>query len=143
MIILDTNVLSETFRPAPSDAVLRWLAAQEPLSVFTTTITQAEVLYGIEALPAGKRRAQLSAAINAVLANEFSGRILPFDEEAARVFPQIVTGRDALGRPIAQFDAMIAAIARSRRATLATRNSSDFEHCGLRVINPWTEGVRR
>ena len=138
MIILDTNVLSEAFRPSPSESVIGWLAAQEPLSVFTTTITQAELLYGVELLPAGKRRTRLSAALEKVLAAEFHGRILPFDEDAARLFPKIVAGRDAWGRPISQFDAMIAAIARSHRAELATRNTGDFEHCGLRIVNPWT-----
>jgi len=137
MIVLDTNVLSEALRPAPSSAVLRWLADQEPLTVFTTTITQAEVLYEIELLPAGKRRTTLSASVERIFAEVFEGRILPFDEDAARVFPKVVAGRAALGRPISQFDAMIAAIARSRRATLATRNTSDFEHCGLRLVNPW------
>lgn len=139
MIVLDTNVLSEVFKLSPCRAVLEWLGAQEPLSVFTTTITQAEVLYGIERLPIGKRRTRLSAAIEKVFANEFCDRILPFDEDAARIFPKIVAGRDAVGRPISQFDAMIASVARSRRATLATRNAADFEYCGIRTINPWTE----
>jgi len=138
MIILDTNELSEAFRPSPSEGALRWLGAQGPLSVFTTAITQAEILYGIEMLPAGKRRTRLLAAVEKVLADEFHGRLLPFDEDAARVFPKIVAGRDALGRPISQLDALIAAIARSRRAVLATRNTRDFDHCGLRIINPWT-----
>lgn len=139
MIVLDTNVLSETLKPAPSDTVLRWLAAQEPLAVFTTTITQAEVLYGIEMLPAGKRRVRLAAAIERLFAEEFRGRILPFDEESARMFPKIIAGRDAVGRPMSQLDGMIAAIVRSRRATVATRDSNGFEHCGIRVINPWAE----
>jgi len=139
MIVLDTNVLSEALKPSPSDAVLQWLAAQEPLAVFITTITQAEILYGIELLPSGKRRVRLSAAIDKLLADEFKGRILPFDEESARIFPKIVAGREALGRPISQFDAMIAAIVRSRHAAIATRNTNDFEHCNIRTINPWTE----
>jgi predicted nucleic acid-binding protein len=139
MIVLDTNVLSEALHPSPSDAVLRWLAGLEPLTVFTTSITLAEVLYGIERLPAGRRRARLSAAIEKVFDDEFKGRILPFDEESARIFPKIVAGRQALGRPISQSDAMIAAIARSRRAAVATRNTNDFEHCSVRTINPWTE----
>ncbi len=139
MIVLDTNVLSETLRPSPSDRVMRWLAAQEPLAVYVTTITLAEVLYGIEVLPAGKRRSRLGAAVGKILAEEFAGRILPFDEDAARLFPQIVAGPEAAGRPVSQFDAMIAAIARSRRAALATRNTDDFDLCGVRIVNPWTE----
>ena len=81
----------------------------------------------------------MTAAIEKVFAEEFRGRILPFDEDAARAFPQIVAGRDALGRPISQFDAMIAAIVQSRRAALATRSTGDFEACGIKLINPWTD----
>ena len=143
MIVLDTNVLSEALRPSPSDVVLHWLAAQEPMELFMTTITQAEVLYGIAVLPAGKRRTRLSAAIERVLSDEFEGRILPFDEEPARTFARIVSTREAMGRPISQFDAMIAAIARSRRAAVATRNVHDFEHCEVRIINPWTSEAQR
>ncbi len=137
MIVLDTNVLSEVLRSSPSQTVLRWLAAQEPMKVYLTTITQAEVLLGIAAMAAGKRRTRLQAVIEKMLSDEFEGRILPFDEEAARTFANIVSGRIALGRPISQFDAMIAAIARTRRATLATRNVQDFAHCDVRIINPW------
>ncbi len=138
MIVLDTNVLSEAFKPSPSPAVLRWLAAQEPLDVFLTAVAHAEMLYGVEALPAGKRRARLADLAGKVLAEEFSGRILPFDEDAARVYPKIVAGRDRIGRPISPFDAMIASIVRSRSASLATRNTGDFEHCGIRVVDPWS-----
>lgn len=139
MMVLDTNVLSEALKPLPSVAVLDWLASQEPSSVFTTTITQAEILYGIETLPAGKRRMRLLAALKKMFAGEFEGRILPFDEDAARAYAGIVAARDAAGRPISQFDAMIAAIARSHRAAVATRNTADFEHCGIDVVNPWTK----
>jgi toxin FitB len=105
--------------------------------VFITTITQAEVLYGIELLPPGKRRMRLSAVIEKILEEDFQGRILSFDEESARMYAKVVSGREAAGRPISQFDAMIAAIARSRGAAVATRNTNDFEQCGIRVINPW------
>ena len=137
MIILDTNVLSEAIRPVPSVAVLRWLAEQHPIGVYTTSITAAEILYGIELLPPGKRRSALLAAAERMFQEEFPGRILPFDEEAARLFPKVVAARDTLGRPISQFDAMIAAIARTCGAAVATRNTADFEHCGIRIINPW------
>ncbi len=139
MLVLDTNVLSEALRPLPSDIVLRWLAAQQPSSVFTTSVTEAEVLYGVETLPAGKRRLRLLAAVEKMFAEEFAGRILPFDEDAARAFAKIVATRDTAGRPISQFDAMIAAIARSHRAAVATRNTADFQGCGIDVINPWVE----
>lgn len=136
MIVLDTNVLSEVVRLSPSPKVVGWLAEQAPLSVVTTAITQAEMLYGLESLPAGKRRSVLQGALEKVL-GEFSGRILPFDDDAARAFATIVARRDALGRRISQSDGMIAAIARSRHAALATRNVADFQDCGLRIIDPW------
>jgi len=139
MIVLDTNTLSEALKPSPSKIVLRWLTVQEASAVFITTITQAKVFYWIEVLSAGKRRTRLSAVIEKLFSEDFQGRILSFDEDSARVFAKIVTGREAAGRPISQFDAMIAAIARSRGAAVATRNTNDFEHCGIRVINPWNE----
>ena len=139
MIILDTNVLSEALKPAPSGIVLRWLAGQPRSGVFTTTITLAEILYGVAALPPGKRRRRLLVAVEKIFAQEFEGRILSFDEDAARAFAGIVASRDRAGRPISQFDAMIAAIARVQRAELATRNGADFDRCGIRVIDPWAE----
>jgi toxin FitB len=137
MIVLDTNVLSEVLKPKPSDRVLRWLAAQTPSEVFTTTITLAEILYGIEALPAGKRRTQLLTAVEKMFAEQFGGRILPFDENSARLFARVAVSREAAGHPISQFDAMIASIARSHRASVSTRNTSDFVECGIQVIDPW------
>ena len=95
------------------------------------------MFYGLEALPLGRRRSALQLAVEKMFGEEFAGRILPFDEDAARAFAKIVARRDALGRPISQFDGMIAAIARSRRAALATRNVADFRDCGLRIIDPW------
>jgi predicted nucleic acid-binding protein len=137
MIVLDTNVLSEVLKPSPSAAVLSWLSAQESAEVFLTAITQAEVLYGLELLPAGKRRASLLAAADKLFLEDFDGRILPFEEASARSFAKIVAARSSAGRPIAQFDGMIAAICSARRGALATRNVSDFENCGVRIINPW------
>lgn len=135
--MLDTNVLSEVLKPSPSEKVLHWLSVQEPAAVFTTAITQAEILYGIELLPPGRRRVQLSAAIEKMFAEQFEGRMLPFDDHAARAFAKIAAARDAAGLPISQSDAMIAAIARSHRAVVSTRNTADFEQCGIKIINPW------
>src|SRR3954469_24008085 len=100
MIVLDTNVLSEALRPSPSEIVLRWLAAQDAMSVFITTITLAEILYGVEVLPVSKRRTRLHGAIDKIFSEKFQGRILPFDEDSARLFSKIVSGREAIGRPI-------------------------------------------
>jgi len=137
MTVLDTNVLSEALKPSPDEVVLRWLAEQNRDAVFTTAITQAEILYGVEMLPPGKRRSRLHAAVERMFTDEFPGRILPFDAESALLYPKIVAGRTHLGRPISQFDAVIASVCRSREATIATRNASDFEDCGLAIINPW------
>ena len=137
MLILDTNVISEIMRLSPSPRVQDWWSQQNRADLFTSTVTMAEILYGIELLSKGKRRDRLLTEAEAMFAQDFSGRILPFDEEAARAFAEIAAARRAQGRPMAEFDAQIAAIARSRRATLATRNTADFEGCGVRLENPW------
>jgi predicted nucleic acid-binding protein len=137
MLILDTNVISEIMQALPSPRVLEWWSQQQAGELFTSTVTVAEILYGIELLPRGKRRDRLLAEAEAMFSQDFAGRILPFDEEAARAFPEIAAGRRGKGRPIAEFDAQIAAIARSRRAILATRNIGDFEGCSVRLVNPW------
>ena len=97
------------------------------------------MLFGIELLPRGKRRDSLLADAEATFAEDFAGRLLPFDEAAARAFPEIAANRRLRGRPITLFDAQIAAIARANGALLATRNSSDFEDCGIRLVNPWRD----
>lgn len=137
MILLDTNVISELMRPAPEPMVEQWLASLPAASVFISTITEAELRYGVALLPSGKRRATLAAEIEDMLGEEFNGRILPFDGAAAVAFAEIAIERRQAGRPISQADAQIAAIARSRGAALATRNAPDFEGCGVEVINPW------
>ena len=137
MILLDTNIVSELMRPAPSQAVMSWLAAQPAASLFISAVTEAELRYGVMLLPEGRKRAELVSAIEAMLAEDFADRILPFDSAAAMAFADISSSRRQAGRPISQFDALIAAIARSRGAELATRNVADFEGSGVEVINPW------
>ena len=97
MIVLDTNVLSEALKPSPDEAVLRWLAGQNREAVFTTAITQAKILYGVQLLPPGKRRSRLHAAVERLFVEEFPERILPFDSESALVYPKIVARRAHLG----------------------------------------------
>jgi toxin FitB len=140
MIVLDTNVLSEALKPSPEESVLRWLAQQNRNVIFTTAINQAEIVYGIELLPSGKRRTRLHGAIERLFRDEFPGRVLPFDSDSALVYPKIVARRAHMGRPISQFDALIAAVCQSRNATIATRNTNDFEDCGLTIVNPWFGG---
>jgi predicted nucleic acid-binding protein len=136
--ILDTNVLSELLRAKPASAVLAWFAAQHPEGLFVSVVTQAEMMLGARLLPVGKRRAALEVALSAMFDEDFSGRILPFDSGAVRAYVDIVAERRSLGRPISQFDAQIAAIARRAGAKLATRNTVDFERCGVALIDPWT-----
>lgn len=138
MIILDTNVISEVMKPAPLASVLRWLGKYPASRLFTTTITQAEVLYGVELLEKGRRRAALQAAVEKMFAEDFAGRVLPFDSEAAQAFPRIALARRAAGRPVTQFDTQIAAIAHALGAAVATRNTVDFDWCGVTVLNPWS-----
>jgi predicted nucleic acid-binding protein len=137
MIVLDTNVLSELMRAEPADAVMRWVAAQTATSLYTTSITQAEILHGIMLLPAGKRRSAFGAAAEAMFAEDFSGRILPFDSDAARSYARIAAARQRSGNPISHFDGQIAAIAQSAGAAVATRNVKDFDRCGVAVVDPW------
>lgn len=139
MLIIDTNVLSEVLKPAPSVTVAGWLDAQDRSAVFITSITVAEILYGIESLPQGRRRSQLLARAEEMIEVEYRGHILAFDETAARAYAQIVVARTTVGRPIAHFDAMIAAIARAHHFTVATRDTAGFQHSGVRLINPWRE----
>ena len=139
MIILDTNVLSELMRASPAENVVRWIAAQPESGFYITSVTQAEILHGILLLPSGKRRIAIQAAAESMFASEFDGRILAFDSAAARPYASIAAERRRAGRPISQFDAQIAAIAHSTRATIATRNIDDFEGCGVKVVNPWRD----
>ena len=137
MIVLDTNVLSEVLRPVPEPRVVDWLKDQPRTSLFTTTVTRGEILYGIRLLPAGKRRDGLWDAAIKIFDIDLAGQVLIFDNVAADEFAQISASRRVAGRPIAQFDALIAGTTRSRGAKLATRNVTDFEGCDIEVINPW------
>lgn len=137
MIVLDTNVLSEMMRPEPDSTVAAWMSARPASSLFTTTVTQAEILYGVRLLPSANRRSRLETVVSAMFATDFAGRVLPFDQAAAYAYAEIAAARRRAGRPITQFDAQIAAIARSRDAGVATRNIADFEGCGIGVIDPW------
>jgi len=138
MIILDTNVISELLRSAPEPKVEHWLSAQDGLNVYLTSISEAELRYGLAIMGNGKRRAALVDAVDRILREDLAGRILPFDSDAAQSYATIAAARRAAGRPIAQADCQIASIAHSRGATVATRNTPDFEGCEIDLINPWT-----
>lgn len=136
MIVLDTNVLSELLRPRPEAGVVRWMMSQPLDQLRVTTITQAEMLYGARLLPE-PRRESLTGAVRELLEG-FSGRLLSFDSAAAEAYAELAARKRTIGRPTASFDTQIAAIAWVVGAGIATRNVSDFEDCGLEVINPWS-----
>ena len=131
MIVVDTYVISELTRQAPAPGVVSWLDSLAADEVATTAITAAE------RLPDGRRKTELAAAIHSLLGDDFGGRVLAFDEQAARRYAEIVSRRERLGRAIGFPDAQIAAICRAIGATLATRNTDDFEETGIDLINPW------
>lgn len=138
--LLDTNVLSELLRERPAPQVLAWFAAQPTPTLHVSAVTQAEMVLGARLLPAGKRRSKLEEALEGLFVEDFAGRLLAFDSAAVPHYAAIVADRQRAGRPISQFDAQIAAIARSRRLSLATRNVSDFDGCGIAVVDPWRAG---
>jgi predicted nucleic acid-binding protein len=135
--MVDTNVISELMKAAPEARVLAWIDALPRAELFFTSVTQAELLYGVALLPAGKRREAVARALDAASEQLFRDRVLPFDSAAASAFADIAADRRRTGRPISAFDGQIAAIARSRGARLATRDIADFEGCGVELTNPW------
>ncbi len=138
MIVLDSNVISELMRAEPHPKVLAWVAAQPRALLYTTRINQAEVLYGIAALPEGRRRGALASAAVAIFDEDMAGRILSFGAAAAAHYAGVVAARRRAGRPIEGFDALIAATARAAGASVATRDTAGFADCGLALIDPWT-----
>jgi predicted nucleic acid-binding protein len=136
MIVVDTNVLSELMRPSPSQRVRTWLGVQRPSTLFVTSISVAEILYGIERLAEGRRKERF-ADLARELFTEFEDQVLSFDQRAARAYANIVSRRENLGAPIDGFDAQIAAICATQSAALATRNTKDFEYLDIPLISPW------
>lgn len=137
MIVLDTNVLSELLRAVPDARVLAWMDAQPTDLLFTTAITQGEMLYGVHRLRPGARRERLHADIEAIFSADMAGRVLAYDGASAAAHAAVAAERQAMGRPVSQSDAMIAGIVRAHGARLATRNVRDFEGCGIELIDPW------
>ena len=135
MIILDTNVISEMMKTTPSGTVLDWLNAQDAASLYVTTITLAEIGYGLRLLPDGQRRRLLVERFDRFIARALEQRILSFDEPAARAYGNIMGHRKELGRPISVTDGQIAAIARSKGFGIATRNIKDFDDSQIALID--------
>jgi len=137
VILLDTNVVSAVMVPAPPAPVLAWLDRQPTTDLYLSTVTIAEIMYGIRILPEGKRRQDLAGRFERFLVRGFEQRVFPFDTPAAREYADIMGHRRQIGRPLSALDGQIAAIARARRLPVATRNVRDFEECGLEILNPF------
>jgi predicted nucleic acid-binding protein len=136
MIVLDTNVISEAMKPAPDPTVRAWLNEQAPETLFLTSVTLAELLFGVAALPAGKRQDILAKALDGLLAL-FKDRILPFDADAARQYAKLAVAARAAGRGFPTPDGYIAAICVARGFIVASRDTAPFEAVAVPVINPW------
>ncbi len=139
MFILDTNILSAMMAPNPVPEVVAFVSGQPAELLFTASICEAEILSGIAIMPEGRRRLGLEAAARAMFSEDFEGRVLPFDEEAAIAYAEIFAARRRAGRPVAAVDLMIAAVAFCRSASVVTRNDADFEACTVNVVNPWSK----
>ena len=136
MIILDTSVVSELMRPDPAPQVATWIRDRDRPELRTTSVTVAEIRYGIARLPDGRRKQALLAAAADVF-RAFEDQVLPFDAAAAEHYAAIASNRERSGKPISGFGALIAAVCRSRGAALATRNLPDFDGTGIETIDPW------
>jgi predicted nucleic acid-binding protein len=139
MILLDTNVISETMRTVPHPSVRGWLNAQAADTVFLSSHTVAELMFGVGTLPQGSRKDMLTAKLDGTLAL-FAARILSFDLAAARHYAVLATKARAAGRGFSAPDGYIAAIAAAHGFSVASRDASAFTAAGLTVIDPWTAG---
>jgi predicted nucleic acid-binding protein len=137
VFVLDTNILSAMMRLRLEPAVAAWVATQPAELLFTTSLSQAEILSGIAIMAEGRRRRDLEAAARIMFLEDFDGRVLPFDTKAADIYAGIFAVRRRAGRPPATLDLMIAAVARSHGASVVTRDTGGFEGCGVALVNPW------
>lgn len=137
MIIVDTNVVSELMRPQPAPVVVNWIRSRGRRELYTTSITLAEIRYGIERLPEGRRKRLMQITAEQVFVS-FEEQVLPFDATTAMQYAPVAGAREQAGAPIDGFEAQIASICRTYQAALATRNLKDFEDTGI-DINPWVQ----
>lgn len=137
MILFDTNVISELMKSDRFRAVEDWLDLQRPETLYASSISLAEIVFGIEKLPEGRRKSDLRSVMESIFALQFENRILPFDERAARAYGIITAAARTKGKAILIADGQIAAIALAHGFTIATRDTAPFEAAGVRVINPW------
>ena len=136
MIVLDTNLISEAMKPEPNTAVLAWLNDQVAETLYLSSVTLAELLFGIAALPTGKRKDRLAQALDGLMAL-FRDRVLPFDVDAAEYYAELAITAKSSGRGFPTPDGYIAAIAASRGFIVASRDTAPYEAVSVSVINPW------
>jgi predicted nucleic acid-binding protein len=137
MILLDTNLVSEPWKPRPDPQIVAWIDAQAVETLFLSAVTVAELRFGIAALPDGKRRTVLHARLEGDLLAVFAGRVLPFDLEASRAYAELMSKAKIAGRAITMADGYIAAIAATRGLSVASRDVAPFQAAGVPIINPW------
>ncbi|MDL2408132.1 type II toxin-antitoxin system VapC family toxin [Rhizobium calliandrae] len=138
MILLDTNIISEPWKPVPDEAVVAWLDAQAIETLFISAITIAELRFGIAAMPSGKRQTILSDRLEGEVLPHFSERILPFNLATSQLYSELMARARISGKAIGTADGYIAATAAANHLAIATRDASPFEAAGLKVINPWS-----
>ncbi len=136
MILLDTNVVSEAMKPGPNPAVRAWLDEQAAETLYLSSVTLAELLFGIGTLPAGRRKDALARTLEGLL-ELFGGRVLAFDTDAARHYAELAVAARAAGKGFSTPDGYIAAIAAAHGFSVATRDVAPFRAAGVKVINPW------
>jgi predicted nucleic acid-binding protein len=136
MIVLDTNVVSEAMKPEPHPAVRAWLNGQATETLYLSTVTLAELLFGIGALPVGRRKDLLAQTLDGLM-RLFRDRVLPFDMDAARCYAELAVSAKTAGRGFPTPDGYIAAVASSRGFMVASRDTEPFKAANIRVINPW------
>ncbi|KXV70350.1 plasmid stability protein StbB [Acetobacter malorum] len=139
MILLDTNVISEPWKPAPEPRVLAWIDAQAIETLFLSAVTVAELRFGIGAMPAGRRRSVLYERLEQQVLPLFARRVLSFDLAASQSYAELMVRARSEGRAVGKADGYIAAIAASRGYAVASRDVSPFEAAGVRVLNPWED----
>jgi predicted nucleic acid-binding protein len=137
MILLDTNLVSEPWKPRPDPHIVAWIDAQAVETLFLSAVTVAELRFGIAAMPDGKRRKVLHARLEGDLLAVFAGRVLPFDLDASRAYAELMAKAKIAGRAISMADGYIAAIAATRGLSVASRDVAPFQAAGVSIINPW------
>ncbi|MEA3410198.1 MAG: type II toxin-antitoxin system VapC family toxin [Pseudomonadota bacterium] len=137
MILIDTNVISEIMKVEPSEAVVSWLNDQKSDALYVSAVTIGEIEYGLRVMPIGKRQLRLKERFERFVSLAFAQRVLAYDETAARAYGENMGLRKETGRPMNIPDGQIAAIARANTLTVATRNTRDFEDCGIELIDPF------